>query len=146
MTGSPAKSAILGFIAAALSVVLFHQTAVFLLTAAGVIPGKPWATDPYGPLGVPAIVNHMFWGGLWGALFALIWPRLPTSNFTLKGIIFAIFGVLLVGRWILVPLIKGEPLFAGLNPTVMLGQVFIATLFGAGIALIYQMLTRRSAG
>jgi hypothetical protein len=132
---------IFGFIAAAVSVIIFHQTVVFGLGQAGLLPVKAWSLDPVGPWAVPSLVNGMFWAGLWGMLFALIWPRIPGGALPLKGAIFGVLGPVLTGRWLLVPLIKGEPLFAGWNTTTMASQILIGMAFGAGLAWIYSKLT-----
>ena len=130
-----------GFLAAAVSVLVFHQTMVLAVGQAGLISAKPWSLDPVGPFAVPSLVNGMFWAGLWGVLFALIWPRIPGDSMLLKGAIFGLLGPILAGRWLLVPLIKGEPLFAGWNLTTMAAHVLIGLAFGAGLAWIYGKLT-----
>ncbi len=69
---STASRLIFGFIAGALATLIVHQSVVFILGQTGMIPaGGAWATRPYGPLQVPTILNQMFWGGLWGSLFAV---------------------------------------------------------------------------
>jgi hypothetical protein len=136
---------IFGFIAAALSVVVFHQTMVLAVGQAGLISAKPWSLDPVGPLAVPSLVNGIFWAGLWGALFALVWPHIPGASLPVKGAIFGLLGPILTGRWLLVPLIKGEPLFAGWNLPTMAAHVLIGLAFGAGLAWIYSKLTAVSA-
>ncbi len=70
-----------GFIAGALSVLIFHQGSAFLLHHIGNdIPavvsvfGKaaaPFNMAPTKPLGVPAIASQCFWGGVWGVVLAL---------------------------------------------------------------------------
>ena len=50
-------------------------------------------------------------------------------------------GPLVAGRWLLVPLLKGEPLFAGFNSNTMLVQAIIIPLFGAGLAWFYGRLS-----
>ena len=108
---------------------------------AGLISVKPWSFDPVGPFAIPSIVNGMFWAGLWGILFALIWPRIPGNSMPVKGAIFGLLGPILAGRWLLVPLIKGEPLFAGWNLSTMAAHILIGLAFGAGLAWIYSKLT-----
>ena len=48
--------------------------------------------DATGVTGVPQIVSDIFWGGLWGVLFALISDKVPGENLTVKGLIFGIAG------------------------------------------------------
>ena len=73
------------------------------------------------PFGVPYLVNLIFWGGLWGILFAYIHPLLPGRMMWLKGLIYGPI-IVVLGGWIAVPLIKGQmfgipnqPLFAGFD-------------------------------
>ena len=75
------------------------------------------------PWGVPRLVNNIFWGGLWGALFALIYEWIPGGMSWLKGLIFGLL-IVVVSNWILLPLIKGQVfgqanqvLFGGWDPT-----------------------------
>lgn len=132
----------LGFLAGALSVLVVHQGMVLVLTNIGLVSWKPWSMAPTGPFGVPALANQMFWGGLWGAGFAAVWPRLPGRNWGVRGALYGAIGPLLLGRWLLVPLLKGEPVFAGLNGPVMLTQALIIPAFGAGLAWIYGNLAK----
>jgi hypothetical protein len=70
-----------GFIAGALSVVIFHQGSAFLLHHIGneipamvAVFGKaaaPFNMAPTKPLGVPAIASQCFWGGVWGGCWRL---------------------------------------------------------------------------
>jgi hypothetical protein len=137
------KSLLAGFIAAAISVVIFHQGMFLILNALGLLPARPWNLAPTGPLGVPTLLNQMFWGGLWGMLFSIVWPHLPGRDFWLKGMVFGWLGPMLLGNWILIPLIKGGPFFAGLVPMRMLVGALIAGAFGLGLGLIYEQLRRR---
>src|SRR5260370_7809 len=63
--------AVLGFTAAALSVLIVHETIVYVLNMQGLVPRRGWnMTPPVPPFGVPYLVNLVIWGGLWGILFA----------------------------------------------------------------------------
>ncbi|WP_439497426.1 hypothetical protein [Bosea sp. (in: a-proteobacteria)] len=135
----------LGFIAAVVSVLIFHQGTILILNVLNLLPSVPWSLRPIGPLSVPVLVNQMFWGGLWGLLFAVIWPQLPGRDFWLKGLVFGLAGPLLIGNWLLVPLIKGGgPLFAGFDPRRMLISALITAAFGIGLGLIYGGLRKRA--
>ncbi len=74
-----------GFVAGAAAVLVFHQAMVLALHLLGATPNFPWSLRPIPPLGVPAIVNQMFWGGLWGALFAAVAHLIPIRNTVAKG-------------------------------------------------------------
>jgi len=141
---------VLGFIAAAISVLIVHEGIIYALNAAGYIPSRGWSmTPPIPPWGVPRLVNNVFWGGLWGVLFALLYNWIPGGMAWLKGLIFGIF-IVVVSNWILLPLIKGQMfgvpnqvLFGGYNPTRMLIVLCIVGGFGLGLGIIYGLIGPR---
>lgn len=137
---------VLGFIAAAISVVAVHETIILILTNYGVIPGTAWGMQGIPPWGVPRLINNIFWGGLWGVLFALVYEWIPGGMGWLKGLIFGIF-IVIVSNWILLPLIKGQVfgqekqvLFNGWNQQRMLIVLLIVGGFGLGLGIIYRLL------
>lgn len=142
-SGISPKSLLAGFIAAAIAVVIFHQGMFLILSLVGLLQAKPWSFAPIPPWGVPTLINQMFWGGLWGMLFSLIWPYIPGRQFWLKGLIFGILGPNLLGNWLIVALVKGRPLFSGLAPLGMLNGILIGGAFGLGLGLIYEQLRKR---
>lgn len=149
--------AILGFIAAAISVILVHQAIIYALGLNGMTRSVPWNLKPigYGPVPwLPLLANSIFWGGLWGVLFALVYDRLPSGHGWLKGLIFGLL-VLLVSNWLGLPLIRQylfnypvQPLFAGFkasNPMVLLPGLLILGGFGLGLGIIYDIIARSRA-
>lgn len=145
------RNAALGFVAAALSVVIVHQGIVFLLNTMGMVPSKPWSMSPVLPYGVPTIVNSIFWGGLWGALFGLVHDKLPGGPLWLKGLIYGLL-IVVISNWLLLPLIKGQifgvpnqVLFAGYDPMRLLAGALILGGFGTGLGIIFALLTGHSA-
>jgi hypothetical protein len=138
----------LGFIAAAIAVITVHQAIVYILTAIGFLKGQPWSMKPMGPFGVPTIINQMFWGGLWGALFAVVWHLLPSRIMWVKGLLFGLL-ITLFSNWIFLPLIRGkifnlpnQVLFSGGDPQRMLTVALIVGGFGAALGLIYGWIAR----
>lgn len=153
MQGTVGRMA-LGFIAAAISVLIFHQGIVYLLTMYGLARGVPWNMRPlgYGPVPwVPLIVNSVFWGGFWGAVFGLFYNVLPGGRSWLKGLIFGIL-VVIFSNWLFLPLIRQylfgyppQPLFSGFNgsnPMVLLPGFLILSGFGLGLGIIYGLIAR----
>ena len=150
---------LLGFVAAAIAVLTVHQAIVHLLAINGVLPppAKGWSmaeikTAPaaitslfqkMGAVGLPALVNNVFWGGLWGALFAAVWPMIPGGAMWLRGLVFGLL-IVLVSNWTILPLIKGQPLFAGMVPMRMLATVLIVGGFGTTVGLVYGMIRNKS--
>jgi hypothetical protein len=139
---------VLGFIAAAISVLIVHQGIIYLLGVTGYLPpGRAWSmTQTIPPYSVPYLVNTVFWGGLWGVLFALIHQWLPGGMMWLKGLIYGLL-IVVFSNWILLPLIKGQifgvpnqALFANYNPTRMLIGAIIVGGFGLGLGIVYGLM------
>src|SRR5262245_60887870 len=96
---------VLGFVTEAISVIIVHEGIIYLLNAQGFIPSRGWSMTPaIPPWGVPRLANNVFWGGLWGVLFALLYNWIPGGMAWLKGLIFGLF-IVVVSNWILLPLI-----------------------------------------
>lgn len=146
---------LLGFIAAAISVLVVHQTLIYALGQVGMTRSVPWTMQPlgYGPLPwLPVIVNSVLWGGMWGVVFALIYDWLPSTSSWLKGLVFGVL-VVVLSNWIFLPLIRQhvfgyppQPLFSGFNgsnPMVLLPAFLILAGFGLGLGIIYGLIARR---
>jgi hypothetical protein len=141
----PAKRAIFGFIAAAISVLIFHQAmweALHLLNLPG-LGMPPWyPMDPIGPLGIPRIVNLCFWGGLYGIVFGLVLPRLTAPLWLCGlglGIIAALVGLLVV------PAIKGLPIGAGWVTLSWIRSLLINGCWGLGVGIILPVMLGRGS-
>jgi hypothetical protein len=99
---------------------------------------------PVPPWHVPGIVNLMFWGGLWGVLYALVADKLPGGASWLKGAIFGIIGPILIGSWLVGAFLKGQPLLAGLQPNRWIAGLLIGIGFGVALGLVYDMLRAKA--
>jgi hypothetical protein len=132
-----------GFVAGAAAVLTFHQGMVLILHLMGQIPNFPWSTRPLPPFRVPVLVNQMFWGGLWGVLYAVIASRIPIGNVVARGAAFGLLGPWLLGNGLLVPFIKGGNILFGLNPQNMWRGMLIGAAFGIGVAVFMRLLARR---
>jgi hypothetical protein len=137
---------VLGFIAAAISVAVVHEGIILLLTQYGLLRGTAWGMQPIPPWGVPRLINNIFWGGLWGILFALIYDWIPGGMAWLKGLLYGFF-IVVVSNWIMLPLIKGQvfgqpnqALFNGWDQQRMLAVAGILAGFGLGLGIIYGIL------
>jgi hypothetical protein len=146
------QSLLLGFIAAALAVVTVHQAIVYVLALYKFLPATSvaWSMKPLAPLGVPQISNSMFWGGLWGSLFAVIWPKLPGGSMWLRGLIYG-WLIVIFSNWMVVPFIKGVLLkqpnqffFGGGDTTRMLATLAILSGFGLTLGLLYGLMRQRA--
>jgi hypothetical protein len=142
---------VLGFIAGAITVVTFHEGMIHLLATAGYFPNRAWSMTPaIPPWGVPRLLNNVFWGGLWGVLFALVYSWIPGGWAWLKGVIYG-FLMVVVSNWLLLPLIKGrlfdqpnQVLFSGWDAQRMLLTIAIVCGFGLGLGIIYGLMRPRT--
>lgn len=139
------KTLAYGFVAGALSVLVFHQGMVLILWLLGQTPNFPWnIRGSVPPLGIPPIVNQMFWGGLWGVGFAAIGHLIPIANTAARGAVYGLAGPFLLGGGLLVPLIKraGPYFWMWPAPRWIIGGL-IGAAFGAGVALILNAMGKR---
>jgi hypothetical protein len=132
-----------GFAAGAVSVLVFHQGMWALLHALGLMP-PAFPTAPVPPLGVPRIYDFCFWGGLYGAAFGLVFPRLPARGMWFLGLILGLIAEL--GALFLVPAIKGQPLAFGGATGVILISTLINATWGIGVGLFSPLVLRPAAG
>jgi len=144
-TPSRVRDLVRGFIAGALAVVTFHQVMVFMLSPVGLLHSRVYVMRGVPPFGVPTIVNQMFWGGLWGLLFAAIADTLPPWPLLLLGCSFGVLGPVLASWFVVAPL-KGTPIAAGWVPLRMLASILINGCWGMGLALLYAGLRRWTSG
>jgi hypothetical protein len=127
---------VLGFVAGALSVFVFHQGALAVLHAIGLTPATAFSLHPTAPLGVPRLISAAFWGGIWGLAFVTSDRRLPRrAQSILAGTLFGAIGPTLVAWFVVAPL-KGQPLAAGGLPGAMLTGVLVNAAWGAGTSLL----------
>jgi hypothetical protein len=139
MQSAPMR-AFLGFVAAAISVLTFHQGMWALLYGLGAMPMPPFPIRPMPPFSVPLIVDLCFWGGLYGAVFGLLRPRF-TLPLWLCGLIMGIIAAL-VGMFIVAP-IKGMPIANGWMAWPILRSFLINGCWGLGVGLILPLLLPR---
>ncbi len=136
--------AILGFVAAAIAVLTFHQAMWAVLHVAGLMP-PAYPVTPIPPYGVPQIVNLCFWGGLYGLVFGVLspWFKAPLWLAGLGfGVLAACVGLLVV------PAVKGLPfdaVMARLSAQVVFRSLAINGFWGLGLGLILPLLVRRPA-
>lgn len=141
---APPMRALFGFIAAAISVLVFHQAmweALHVLALPGMGMPPPYPTDPIPPFGVPRILNLCFWGGLYGIVFGLMLPRL-TAPLWLCGLGLGIIAAL-VGLFV-VPAVKGLPVGGGWMWQNWARSLLINGFWGIGVGVILPLMMRRS--
>jgi hypothetical protein len=129
-----------GFIAGAVSFLIFHQGGFFIAKQLGLTTGTQWSMAATKPWGVPQLVSYLFWTGLWGALAAFLVPytKLPAMlGWVLFGAV-----VVIAANWFIVLPLKGAPIGGGFRmPGVAVAPV-VYGFWGLGMWLVYRALRK----
>src|SRR5215471_1824900 len=128
---------VIGFVAGAISVFVFHQGFILIAWRMGLLPNAPYSLEPTAPLGVPRVISSAFWGGLWGIALALLLGRLRRADGLWVGILLGGILLPLVGILVVTPL-KGGGL-AWPSSTMLLRGFIINGVWGLGAALLYRL-------
>ena len=134
------RTVVAGFIAGALSVLIFHQLGFWIANELGYARAPLYNLRPVPPWGVPTIVSMAFWGGLWGIGAACLVPRLPGA---LGGVLgWVLFGAIIVTlvNWFVVFPIKGVPMGGGFRMPGLVVVPLVYALWGFGMWLIARLL------
>ena len=136
----------LGFLAGALSHLIFQGGLGSVLYAAHLVPALPWSLMPVPPLGVPKSLSLAFWAGLWGLVYAGLEPRLTARfGWWAGGLVFGLAP--LIVYWLVVLPLKGLGVGGGFRPAMVPIEVAFHLVFGIGTAIIFRsvlVLARRS--
>jgi len=140
------RTVIAGFIAGAVSVLVFHQFGFFIANELGLLKAQLYNMRPVPPLGVPTIISSAFWGGLWGIGGAYVVPRLPAVlNGPVGWVLFAGIIVTLVNWFIVLP-IKGAPIGGGFRMPNVVVVPLVYAFWGFGMWLIFGLVRRALGG
>lgn len=130
-----------GFVAGALSVLIFHQGAVALLNGLELTERVPYVLEPTQPFGVPQLWSITFWGGVWGAAFAAAFRRFDGGQLVAASLVAGALLPTLVA-WFFVAPLKGQPMAAGFEPMAMVFGVIVNGAWGLGTGLGLALVGR----
>jgi len=141
MTRRTARIVIIGFVAGAIGVLLFHQGLILAMYLLGLLPFPPYSMTATEPLGVPQVLSSAFWGGLWG--IALVWCMTALRGADRLWVAVLFGGALptLVAVLVVMPLKGGDPM-ARLQVATLLRGFVINGVWGLGTALAYRVARR----
>jgi hypothetical protein len=122
---------LVGFVAGAVSVLLFHQGALGLLHTLGLTPRAPYSFAETYPLGIPQVWSLAFWGGIWGVLLAASLSMLHGAGLVIVSTLYGMVFPTLVAWFIVAPL-KGQPPAADLVPMAMAIGLIVNAAWGFG--------------
>jgi hypothetical protein len=123
-----------GFIAGALAVLVFHQSAFAALHDLGLTTRAPFSMEATAPWGIPQLWSLAFWGGVWGAILALVLRRLDGPRLVILATVFGAVACSLVAWFVAAPL-KGQPIAGGFKLSGMAVGLIVNAAWGLGTGI-----------
>jgi hypothetical protein len=139
-----ARWLVFGFIAGALSFLVFHQGAIALLHAMNVVPRAPYSMAATQPFGVPQMWSLAFWSGLWGLVLAALFLRMRGARLMLAALAFGAVLPTLVGWFVIAPL-RGQPVANGFVLSRMWIGPLVNGIWGLGTGIVLALLDSRKS-
>jgi hypothetical protein len=136
---------VVGAIAGAVSVLVFHQPMVELFRALGLTSRAIYSTQPTAPWGVPQIGSLAFWGGVWGVLLAASLARATGARLLVASLVFGALLPTLVA-WFFVAPLKGQPVAGGWLPAAMALALAANGAWGLGTGIGLTLFGRSGRG
>jgi hypothetical protein len=136
------RGLVVGFIAGALAVIVFHQGAAALLHALQLSPRAPFSFSPTAPFGIPQLWSLAFWGGVWGIVLAVVLARLEGARLIAAATLFGAIAPTLVAWFVVAPL-KGQPMAAGWAPAAMMIGPIVNGAWGLGTGIGLALFGRQ---
>lgn len=131
---------LVGFVAGALSVLIFHQLGFWIANQLGYTRVPLYNMRGVPPWGVPYIISAAFWGGLWGIAAAFLVPRMRgVMGGFLGWILFAAVVVSLANWFVVLPLKSGGTFRMPTMP-ILAVLPMVYGLWGFGMWLIGRLL------
>lgn len=122
-----------GFVAGALAMATFHQSAAAVLNALGSYPVAPFDLSPK-PSGLPAMLQGMLWSGGWGVLFLLLYRRRPAAPLAAAAMLYCATLPVAFLFLVLAPA-RGFPIAFGMDAAFAASVAAAHAAWGFGIAL-----------
>jgi hypothetical protein len=139
-----ARWLVFGFVAGALSFLVFHQGAIALLHAMNVVPRAPYSMAATQPFGVPQMWSLAFWSGLWGLVLAALFLRMRGARLMLAALAFGAVLPTLVGWFVIAPL-RGQPVANGFVLSRMWIGPLVNGIWGLGTGIVLALLDSRKS-
>ncbi len=133
-----------GFIAGAVSVLVFHQGMLVLLRLAGMTDRSPYSMQPTEPFGVPQVLSLAFWGGLWGmVLFLIVRNVMSSARWWTLVMVIGTLATSLVAWFVAAPL-KGQPVAGGGKPEAIALALLVNAAWALGFGILLRAMRRNS--
>ena len=130
---------LLGFVAAFLATLVFHQIGLELCHLVGLTPNMPYNFTGVPPFGVPQVISLAFWGGVWGAAIWSLLKHVGGAAYWVWAVVIGAIGPSAVALFIVYPL-KGMPVAGGWDPKLLGTALLLNGAWGLGLALLMRLI------
>ncbi len=136
------RTIVVGFVAGALSALIFGEIATMALAALGMPASSPLRLPADLVSGAPAVAIGAVIGGLWGVLGAYLVPRLPAALDGPPGWLALGLAPVCLVNWVVLQPLAGNGYADVLHPAFLLGGVLTAFLWAIGTSLMVGLTQR----
>jgi hypothetical protein len=127
-----------GFVAGFIATLIFQQVTWWVLWLAGLAPFNAFSITP-NAFGVPEVLSHAIWGGIWGILFSMLDGIFPAGGgYWATAFLFGAILPSAVGLFVVMPL-KGLPMGGGWHLPRLLTAFLSNGAWGIGTGLILRI-------
>lgn len=138
------KAMLTGFAAGAIAILTVVEILDAIFASPSLWTGWDRSNWDFGlnDYGVPRLLMSALWGGLWGALFPIVFGTMPKGPLTLKGLLYGLIGPALIGVLIAIPLVTQNvrvPLFFDGDSGRVIPTLVILAGFGAALGWLYGL-------
>jgi len=132
---------VVGFIAGAVAVLIFHQGALAMLHSLGFAERAPYSMQATAPFGIPQVWSLACWGGVWGLILAAALRRWDGPALVANATLFGAIVPTLVAWFVVAPL-KHQPMAAGFVLSAMAVGVIVNAAWGLGTGIGLNLFGR----
>jgi hypothetical protein len=140
---APSTRVFLGCVAGAISVLVFHQTALQVFFWVGWAPQAAFRMAQVPPFNAPLVASITFWGAVYGGLFGLSLPWLRAPLW-LKGMVTGLGAMALA--WFVFQPLMGHPAAFAWRTGPMVRSFIAYQMWGVGLSIILPLLLPRLPG
>jgi len=132
------------FAAGLLSMLVFHQGALAGLHQLGATGIEAWRMTPGWPLGMPVLLTHLLWGGVWGVALWSLLRNAEAAGYYVGAILLGAALPSAAALFVALPM-AGRTAAVGWDMHFIAGMLVLNAIWGLGTALLLRLFMRPAA-